>query len=263
MYKIGELSSLSKVTIKAIRYYEEEGLLNPTIIDPNTNYRYYDINKLIELKYIVSLRDLGLSIKDIKKVIDGNDIKEILNNHRNIIEAQIINYTKTLSKIDLLLEDINMSSEIILKVIPDYLTYYRDGVIEDFSKITDFVLETGSLCKKLNPSLTCHNDGYCFISYLDNEYKEKDIKIRYQEACNSLGVEGDGIKFMKLESIRVLSIMHHGSYSNLRESYLKLLKYIEDNHFEIIDSPRECYIDGCWNKENENDYLTEIQFPIK
>ena len=26
--------------------------------------------------------------------------------------------------------------------------------------------------------------------------------------------------------------------------------------------PRECYIDGCWNKENEEDYLTEIQFPV-
>lgn len=263
MYKIGELSSLSKVTVKAIRYYEEEGLLAPTIIDSNTNYRYYDINKLEELKYIVSLRELGLSIKDIKKVISGSDIKEILNNQRNLIETQIDNYTKTLSKINIFLEDINMSSEIVLKVVPEYYTYYRDGLIEDFSKITDFVLESGVLCKELNPNLLCHKDGYCFISYLDNEYKEKNIKIRYQEAVNSLGVEGNDIRFMKLESQRVVSIMHHGSYSNLRESYLKLLKHIEDNHFEIIDSPRECYIDGCWNKENENEYLTEIQFPIK
>ena len=42
-----------------------------------------------------------------------------------------------------------------------------------------------------------------------------------------------------------------------------ILKFIEDNGYEVIDNPRECYIDGCWNKDNEDNYLTEIQFPIK
>jgi effector-binding domain-containing protein len=42
-----------------------------------------------------------------------------------------------------------------------------------------------------------------------------------------------------------------------------ILKYIEDNNFEITDYPRECYIDGIWNKENTEDWLTEIEVPIK
>ena len=46
-----------------------------------------------------------------------------------------------------------------------------------------------------------------------------------------------------------------GSYNKFRESYEIILKYIEDNDYEIIDNPRECYIDGCWNKENEEDYF--------
>ena len=58
-------------------------------------------------------------------------------------------------------------------------------------------------------------------------------------------------------------IYHKGAYSNLRDSYNKILKYIEENKLEIIDTPRECYIDGCWNKENEEDFLTEIEFPVK
>ena len=41
------------------------------------------------------------------------------------------------------------------------------------------------------------------------------------------------------------------------------MKYIEDNKLEIIDFPRECYIDEIWNKENIKDWLTEIQVPIK
>ena len=97
---------------------------------------------------------------------------------------------------------------------------------------------------------------------LGTVYKEKDIKIRYAQAVEKIGVETDKIKFMKTNPITAVCIYHKGSYENLRNSYEILLKYIEENDYEIIDNVRECYIDGCWNKENPDDYLTEIQFPV-
>ena len=54
-----------------------------------------------------------------------------------------------------------------------------------------------------------------------------------------------------------------GAYDTLGKSYAKIMKYIEDNKLEIKDYPRECYIDGIWNKDNVEDWLTEIQVPIK
>ena len=78
MYKIGEFSKLSKTTIKTLRYYEKEKLLMPDFIDQNTGYRYYETKQLIELSKIMSLRQVGLSIKDIKIVLDGYDRKKIL-----------------------------------------------------------------------------------------------------------------------------------------------------------------------------------------
>ena len=77
------------------------------------------------------------------------------------------------------------------------------------------------------------------------------------------GKETEDVKFMKSEEITAVCIYHKGAYDNLRDSYNKILKYIEDNEYEIIDNVRECYIDGCWNKDDENDYLTEIQFPVR
>ena len=41
------------------------------------------------------------------------------------------------------------------------------------------------------------------------------------------------------------------------------MRYIEENGYKIIESPRERYIDGIWNKENKEDWLTEIQIPIE
>ena len=263
MYKIGEFSKMSKTTIKALRYYEKEGLLKPAFIDQNTSYRYYESSQLVDISKIISLRQIGISIKDIKKVLDGHNIEEILNTRKKEIEKNLMNYTIELSKINYLLEGKNMKNEIFIKEIPSYIIYYRDGVIADFSKISEFALQAGTECSKANPNLKCITPDYCYISYLDGEYKEKDIKIRYAQAVEKVGKETDRVKFMKSNPVTAICIYHKGAYENLRDSYNAILKYIESNGYEIIDNPRECYIDGCWNKENEKDYLTEIEFPVR
>ena len=262
MYKIGDFSTMSKTTIKALRYYEKEEILKPAYIDTNNGYRYYETSQLLDISKIISLRQIGLSIKDIKKVLNGYNMIDILKERKKEIEKNITNCNIELSKIKYLLEENNMKHEIFIKDIPGYIVYYKDGIIEDFSKIPEFVLQTGEKCEKANPNLKCINPGYCYISYLDGEYIEKNIKIRYAEAVEMIGNETEDVKFMKLDPITAICIYHKGSYENLRDSYKILLKYIEENDYEIIDNVRECYIDGCWNKENPDDYLTEIQFPV-
>ena len=263
MYKIGDFSSMSKTTIKALRYYEKEGLLKPVYIDQNTGYRYYETSQLVEISKIISLRQIGLSIKDIKNILNGCDMKSILNKRKKEIKENLTIYTTQLSKINYLLEENNMKNEIFIKEIPSYIIFYSDGIISDFSKIPEFVLQAGAECAKANPNLKCITPNYCYVSYLDGEYKEKDIKIRYAEAVEEFGEETNQIKFMKTTPVTAVCIYHKGSYENLRQSYNIILKYIEDNGYEIIDNVRECYIDGCWNKDNSDDYLTEIEFPVR
>ena len=263
MYKIGEFSSMFKTTIKALRYYEKEGLLKPIYIDIDTGYRYYETSQLVELSKIKTLRQIGISIKDIKNILNGCDMEDILNKRKKELKENLDLYNTQLSIINYLLEENNMKNEIFIKEIPSYVIYYRDGVISDFSKISEFALASGTECIKANPNLKCVTPNYCYISYLDGEYKEKDIKIRYAEAVEKEGKETDRVKFMKTEPTKAVCIYHKGSYNNLRDSYNIILKYIEDNGYEIIDNVRECYIDGCWNKDNEDDYLTEIEFPVK
>lgn len=263
MYKIGEFSILSKTTIKTLRYYEKEGILIPSFVDKETNYRYYETNQLIDLSKIISLRQVGLSIKDIKKVLNGYDIKELLEKRKDEIENNLNLYNVELSKINYLLEEKNMNNEIILKELPSVTIYYKEGVIKDFSEITNFILASRGECLADNPDIKCITPDYCYINYLDGEYKDKDIKIRYAQAVEKAGVENKTIKFMKLEPVNAICIYHKGAYDNLGKSYSTIMKYIEDNGYEITDFPRECYIDGIWNKANVEDWLTEIQVPVK
>ncbi|MDD2218026.1 MAG: MerR family transcriptional regulator [Eubacteriales bacterium] len=58
MLKIGEFSKLSMLTVKALRFYEKEGLLVPKQVDEWTGYRYYDTNQLESAATIKALRQL-------------------------------------------------------------------------------------------------------------------------------------------------------------------------------------------------------------
>ena len=72
--------------------------------------------------------------------------------------------------------------------------------------------------------------------------------------------ENENIKFMDLPAHKALCINHYGAYYKLGETYNIIMDFIEKHNYKIVDKPRECYIDGAWNKESEEDYLTEIQF---
>ena len=73
MFKIGDFSKMSKVTIKALRYYELEGLIKPSYVDEVSGYRYYESSQLLDISRIVSLKQIGLSIDEIKKVINEKE----------------------------------------------------------------------------------------------------------------------------------------------------------------------------------------------
>ena len=68
MITIGELSQVSKVTVKTIRYYQELGILNPVNIDAATGYRYYDHSSYSRINSILTLKKFGFTLKEIQKI---------------------------------------------------------------------------------------------------------------------------------------------------------------------------------------------------
>lgn len=261
MYKIKEFSTLSKLSIKTLRYYEKEQLLKPAFVDKNS-YRYYETKQLLDIAKIVSLRQIGFSIKDIKIYLKSNNKKEMLQDRKMELEKALIEDNIKLSKTKYLLEDNTMKYEVIIKKLPDYTVYYMEGIVKKNDEISAFILKSADECLKINPNIKCIEPDYCYLNYLYGEYKESNIKIRYNQAVEKEGISNSLIKFMKLIPSDAVCIYHKGSYEGLREAYAFIMNYIEENNYEIIDSPRERYIDGIWNKDNKEDWLTEIQVPV-
>lgn len=263
MLKIGEFSKLSHLTVKALRFYEREGLLIPVSIDSWTGYRFYETSQLARAAQIKAYRQLGLSIDEIRDIINGKDARKIFTEKAKTLQEQRDDIDIRLSIINHILEDEEMKYQVTEKTIPEMIVYYSETVLDKYEDSMQWIPAQGAECMKLNPNLKCAEPPYEFCEYLDGEHKETDIQIRHNEAVTAMGIESDTIKFRRLPEAKVISIFHKGAYDQIGEAYAYIMKYAEENGFEVAGLARECYIDGIWNKDSVDEWLTEIQLPIK
>lgn len=263
MLKIGDFSKLSLTTVKALRYYEREGLLIPASVDEWTGYRYYETNQLEIAARIKSYRQLGLTIEEIKNVFSGEDFTSVLAARAEFLKRQIQENERLLSIIDYIMESNSMKYQVTIKEIPEMIVYSAETTLKKYSDSMQWIPSVGMECKRLNPDMQCAEPPYEFCEYLDGEYRETDVRIRHNEAVTSFGKGNENLWFRTLPAEKVLSIYHRGAYENIGEAYAYIMEYAAANGYEIAGLARESYIDGIWNKESINDWLTEIQLPIR
>lgn len=265
MYRIGEFSKIGKVTVKTLRYYDEVGLLKPDWVDEQTGYRMYSTKQLLELHNIQSLRQVGLPISETMLVLSGFDRPFVLQQHRNEVMAEMDDLKRKLSRINHLLsgqEVENMDYQATIKEIPSCIVYSKVMTVANYDAYFEVIPEIGRVVMEKYPELKCATPEYCFIAYMDEEYKEQDINVEYCEAVSEAKEDFDDIVFKEIPPMTVVSVMHKGPYGDLRDAYGYAFDWIEKNGYQISGSPRENYIDGIWNKQSEDDWLTELQVPI-
>ena len=67
LYRIGEFSALTGLSIRTLRYYDEIDLFKPEEVDLFTNYRYYKEEQLDDIRLINELKEIGFSLDEIKE----------------------------------------------------------------------------------------------------------------------------------------------------------------------------------------------------
>lgn len=86
LLRISEIADFFGVSAKAMRLYEQKGIIKPHKIDPETGYRYYSADQVKQLNSLVELQELGFTLNEIKKIMDGGikteKLKEALEEKR-------------------------------------------------------------------------------------------------------------------------------------------------------------------------------------
>lgn len=263
LYRIGMFAQMNHVTVKTLRFYEEQELLIPHVIDEETGYRYYTMNQIEILHRILALKDAGFTIEDIKRLNSSADEENFLRHKKNEILAKIADLTLQLSKIEGYITggEYSLESPILIKHIPSVICATMKRRIDSYEDLFYLMPEMGEKMEKAG--CKCAIPEYCFTHYLEPEYKEENILVEVCEAVTEKGKDQGDLIFKVFSDVEVASIFHKGPYNDLSKSYSAILNYININNYEITGNIRENYIDGVWNKDKEEDWLTEIQIPVK
>ncbi|TCL42785.1 MerR family transcriptional regulator [Harryflintia acetispora] len=266
MYRIGEFSKMSKTTIKTLRYYDEAGLLRPACTDPATGYRLYTTDQLVRLHRIQALRQVGLSIDEVRLILQGSSQEPFLQRRRAQLTRELSAGEDMLSRVEFMLtneEDFFMNYQAIIKELPECIVYSKRMTIPSYDSYFSVIPAIGEQVSAKYPDLRCTTPEYCYVVYLDGEYRERDINLEFCEAVDQLKEDFEDIHFKKIAPVTAVSVMHKGPYAGLSQAYAFAMRWMEENGYTPTENPRESYIDGIWNKEQEADWLTELQFPIQ
>ena len=103
MFKIGEFSKLTQVSVRMLRYYDEVGLLKPAEVDRLTGHRMYSALQIPILDKIIYLRDSGFNVSEIAIALemDKDDLAGQLDKKSQEIEQTIKDEQEKLRKIDI------------------------------------------------------------------------------------------------------------------------------------------------------------------
>ena len=106
--------------------------------------------------------------------------------------------------------------------------------------------------------------GYRFTIEHNKEYTPTDIDIEYCEQVEEMGQDSAIIQFKRLPAVpKALCMKHVGPYERFYESFTEAFRYIEEQGYKVAGQPRTSYIDGAWNQDDPEKWLSVIQIPIE
>lgn len=269
MFKIGEFSKLTQVSIRMLRYYDETGLLKPEKIDTFTNYRLYSSEQILTLNKIIFLRDLGfktLEIADALNQWNNKSLDAMLDSRSLEIKKTIETEQNKLAKIELAKRDIYQKNikihlNVSIKSIPSYQVLSLRRIIPNYYAEDMLWKEMLNFANKNNISISNNT----FTIYHDADYREKDVDIEICAPVNKIKENKGNFIYQNTEPVPLMMCsMVYGPFENIADAYLAFADWLEKhNQYKITGQNRQIIHRGPWNEKNPHKYLTEIQIPLK
>ena len=277
MFQIGEFSRIGCVTIDTLRHYDALGLLKPAKVDPFTGYRYYTARQLQSLNRIIALKEVGLSLEEIARILRDKLTADEL---RGMLKAQLVlaesaietaqmRRERILARLNYLTLEENMPVyEVTLKSV-DALTVaaIRETVPtieqmpqrcgEMFNMIASWMASNGL---PFGPPMTIyHNESYT----LENIDTECAFIIPGAE-IDKVARPISPIIVHQMEAVphvatTIAADDFYQKVGGLTPAYNAIGHWIEEHGYSIVGAPRELF----YGSPEKGDFTAEIQFPVE
>lgn len=268
MFRIGDFSRLSNISIRMLRHYDKMGLLVPDSVDEFTGYRYYSAAQLGRANKIQQLKSLGFSLAVVGEMLDGdeNDVERFYAVRQMELKeesARIKAQTDLLEQaIRILKEGENtMKYNVVIKEIPARNVMSLRKIIPSYS-------DEGMLWQELFAAFTkkgvkSANPPMGVTVFHDREFKEHDVDVEVQSSIEG-SYENDGdITFFTAPAVKVASVTFHGSYDQMGAVNAAVAQYLEANSLAMDGAMFNIMHVSPGQDPNPDNWITEACYPIK
>lgn len=273
MFRIGEFSKIAQVSGRLLRYYDKIGLLKPSYIDQATGYRYYVAEQLPRLNRILALKELGLSLEQIGRLLNDNitpdEIQGMLQLKKVQIEQTLRDEVMRLRRVELRLSQIQQEGkmwehDVVVKSVPAQPFL---ALRERHTSSQSFHPIFMDMMRSLPTGAARNRFGSCvFVLHSDVlEMDNMDLEMGFllegrQQKALAVG-NGRFLTPTKLPAVtHMASLVHHGMDTGMA-CYNALGQWVQTNNLEIIGPSREHFVKMAW-PDVENS-IVEIQFPVR
>jgi DNA-binding transcriptional MerR regulator len=269
--KIGDFARLGQVSVVTLRHYDEIGLLKPVSVDKFTGYRYYSISQLPRLNRILALKDLGFSLEQIEKALNGITLDELRGmlklkqaeqeQHLAEEEARLKRIATRLRQIELEAKMSETKATVVLKTVPEMLLASCKVTIPSNDQVPEYLgMAYGALWDFVKANALTPQSPHLAIWHQAAEVVENEVAEAAVEIDRNIP-GSDKVQVYTLPETQVVSYVHEGNFEDFQIGHPILLKWIEENGYRVAGAYREIYIRHDPNNLAETS--TEIQYPVE
>ena len=274
MFKIGDFSRIARVSARLLRYYDEIGLLKPGSTERDTGYRYYSASQLPRLNRILVLKELGLSLEEIARVLDSNlsaaELRGMLMVRRSDAQRALTDEMDRLRHIESRIAQIDAEGElsvddVIMRSEPAQRLLSVRRVVPSFVAARDLIRE---LSESLRPLKAKGMLGRLTALAHAQEFEVDRIDVEV-----GFVVEGDLVDAPRLASGEPLSIRELPAIERMatcvriglpERAHLVTSKvgvFLEANGYTLAGPSREVFLQPP-RLERMEESVVEMQFPV-
>jgi DNA-binding transcriptional MerR regulator len=278
MFRVGDFSKLSRVSVKMLRHYDELGLIKPAWVDPVTDYRYYTAAQLPQLNRVLALKDLGFSLEQIAGVLAEDPsperFRELLRIKRTEVDLELRRQQARLAAVNARLRQLEAgpppAHEVVLRSLPPLAAATLRKVIP-----------TADDMEQLFEDVERHVAGHGaraaaapLALYHDPEYREQEVDVEVAIPVTRPVPDQGPITCRELPAVPAAAcVVHVGSYTTIEQASSALYLWIEANGYRSGGPSREVYLrfgaaglevplPAAYLAPSADAFVTELQVPV-
>lgn len=262
---IGRFSEICRLSIPALRHYDELGLLRPAAVDPDSGYRYYSIAQAEDADTIRTLRLLEMPLAEIRTILasDPDATRILLQAHRQRLQEAADRQRYAIALLDSMLrEEPPMTYEVRIQETqpqPAAAVRGRAAWAELGPFIGGALTEVFGVAGRQGVRFAGPAYGIYHSAHTTEAEVDLEVGMPVAEAIEAAG----RVIATTIPGGLVAATVHCGRYEEISSAYRALGEWVQEHGHETDGPPREVYLAGPEQVQDPGAQRTEVIWPVR